>query len=62
MHPKPNTNGLIYLMYAYNNDMAYIQYLELIKSKQIKPVGEFECNVIFVGTATPFKDATIRFF
>ena len=62
MHPKPNTNGLIYLMYVFNNDMTYIQYLELIKSKQIKPVGEFECNVNFVGTTTPFKDATIRFF
>ena len=62
MHTKPNTNGLIYFMYVYNNDMTYIQYLELIKSKQIKPVGEFECNPNYVGTATPFKDPTIRFF
>jgi hypothetical protein len=59
LYTKPGTNGLIFNMYP---DRADPDYTTQIILGNVKPVGEFECNIEYVKTATPFVKGIKRLF
>ena len=59
LYAKPGTNGLIFNMYPDRVDPDYTTQIVL---GNVKPVGEFECNIEYARTATPFLKGTKHLF
>ena len=59
LYPKPGTNGLILNIYPDNDAPNYYTQITL---GNVKPIGEFEYNLQYINTATPYKNGIKRFF